>query len=112
MDPISMRTHLTSLSGVGQLQRPEVSFVSPLPNGADGALQGASFDNELAAAIEHVNTSLVDSERQMRDLAAGRTTDVHGTMLAMQKADLEFRMLVEVRNKVLDAYQEVMRMQA
>jgi flagellar hook-basal body complex protein FliE len=45
------------------------------------------------------------------DLAAGKSTNIHETMLAVSKAELGFNMLVQLRNKALEAYQEVMRMQ-
>jgi flagellar hook-basal body complex protein FliE len=47
----------------------------------------------------------------VKSLAQGEITDVHEVMLAMTRADLSFRMMLEVRNKLLEAYQEVMRMQ-
>jgi len=47
----------------------------------------------------------------MQDVAAGRNKDLHGAVLAMEKADVQFRLLAQVRNKVIDAYREIMRMQ-
>jgi flagellar hook-basal body complex protein FliE len=46
------------------------------------------------------------------ELSTGRNGNIHETLLAMSKADVSFRMLTEVRNKIVSAYQEVMRMQA
>ena len=45
------------------------------------------------------------------DLASGRSSNIHETMLSVTKAELGFDMLVQMRNKVIEAYQEVMRMQ-
>jgi flagellar hook-basal body complex protein FliE len=65
-----------------------------------------------------VESTITETERlqdqadgMVRSLAQGEITDVHQVMLAMNRADLSFRMMLEVRNKLLDAYQEVMRMQ-
>ncbi len=41
----------------------------------------------------------------------GETQDLHTTMIAVQKADLSFQMMMQVRNKIVQAYQEIMRMQ-
>lgn len=65
-----------------------------------------------------VESTLTETERlqdqadgMVKSLAQGEITDVHQVMLAMNRADLSFRMMLEVRNKLLDAYQEVMRTQ-
>lgn len=47
----------------------------------------------------------------MKALAVGDEKNVHETMLAIEKADLSFRLLLQVRNKLLGAYQEIMRLQ-
>jgi flagellar hook-basal body complex protein FliE len=57
--------------------------------------------------IEQVNQLQQDAEAAIEDLAAGRRDDVAGVMIAKQKADLAFKMLLQVRNKLVDAYQEI-----
>jgi flagellar hook-basal body complex protein FliE len=52
-----------------------------------------------------------EADGALSDLVAGKNDNVHEVMLAMAKADVSFRMMVEVRNKLVEAYQEVMRMQ-
>ncbi len=52
-----------------------------------------------------------EADGALNDLVAGKNDNVHEVMLAMAKADVSFRMMVEVRNKLVEAYQEVMRMQ-
>ena len=83
--------------------------------GAEAAAEtkgsGESFADMLAKGIKEVNQASKDSEQASMDLAAGKNTNIHETMLAATKAELGFNMLVQLRNKAIDAYQEVMRMQ-
>ncbi len=70
-----------------------------------------SFASALAQSIEKVNSLQKEADQAIENLASGDSQNVHGTMLAVSKADLAFRMTMQVRNKIVDAYQEVMRMQ-
>ncbi len=65
------------------------------------------FKKVLMDNIEQVNKLQQDAEAAIEDLAAGRRDDVAGVMIAKQKADLAFKMLLQVRNKMVDAYQEI-----
>jgi flagellar hook-basal body complex protein FliE len=47
----------------------------------------------------------------MQELATGKSNNIHETMIAAEKADLSLRLMVQVRNKIIEAYQEVMKMQ-
>ncbi|OPZ06403.1 MAG: Flagellar hook-basal body complex protein FliE [candidate division BRC1 bacterium ADurb.BinA292] len=75
-------------------------------------VSGPSFKDELTRSLEAVNNQMLEADRKTEALVSGQSGDLHGTIIAMQKADLSFRMLVEVRNKAIRAYEEVMRMQA
>lgn len=68
---------------------------------------GPSFRDTLVQNLAKVNELQQDATHAMEDLAAGRRSDVEGVLLATQKADTAFRMLLAVRNKVMDAYQEI-----
>ena len=61
----------------------------------------------LQQQIAQVNQLQTDASIAIEDLAAGRRDDVETVIIATQKADLAFRMLLQVRNKVMDAYEEV-----
>src|SRR3989442_2026740 len=50
-----------------------------------------------------------DSDLKMQQLATGQNTNIHETMIASEKADIALRMMVQVRNKMIEAYQEMMR---
>jgi len=69
------------------------------------------FADALHGAIERVNQLDLDAGAEIRRLLAGETEDWHRSLLAVQKAELAFEMLLQTRNKVVQAYQEIMRMQ-
>lgn len=51
-----------------------------------------------------------DASQQVSDLVTGKSGDIHTAMIAVEKADLSFQMMMQVRNKIVSAYQEVSRM--
>jgi len=73
--------------------------------------QGPSFAKALSESMEQVNTLQKEADLAIEKLSTGESNNVHGAMLAVGKADLAFRMTMQVRNKIVEAYQEVMRMQ-
>ena len=79
------------------------------PNAAQEA--GKSFADTLTEAIGQVNELQKESDVKAQELATGKTDDIAGVMLAAEKADIALRTMVQVRNKIIDAYQEIMRMQ-
>jgi flagellar hook-basal body complex protein FliE len=72
---------------------------------------GAEFRSLLNSAIQHVTTSQTNADAAVKSFLSGETDELHSTILATQRADLEFDMFMQVRNKVVSAYQEIMRMQ-
>ena len=68
---------------------------------------GPGFKEMLQQQIDKVNQLQLDANTAMEDLAAGRRDDLESVITATQKADLAFRMLLQVRNKMMDAYEEV-----
>jgi flagellar hook-basal body complex protein FliE len=71
---------------------------------------GASFKDILAQRISQVNDLQLDAEQAINDLAAGKVKNVTEVMAAVEKADLAFRNLMAVRNKIVDAYKEVQQL--
>jgi flagellar hook-basal body complex protein FliE len=112
IDNMTVQNHLRSI-GVGGLPiRPEIPPPEPLAATPGERAEAVDFKELLGGEIEKVNSQLVEADRAIGELAAGRSTDVHSTLIALQKANLSLRMLIEVRNKVMRAYEEIMRMQA
>lgn len=70
-----------------------------------------SFGEFIKEMVNETNTAGLHADSKMGEVAAGRNKDLHGAVLAMEKADIQFRMLTQVRNKVIEAYREIMRMQ-
>ena len=70
-----------------------------------------SFADTLKTAIGNVNELQKTSDKAAQDLATGRTDNVADVMIATEKADIALRVMVQVRNKIIDAYQEIMKMQ-
>ena len=73
----------------------------------DGAAAGPTFKDLLSDQIQKVNDLQQDAQQAIEDLATGRRDDVESVLLATQKADTAFKLLLQVRNKVMDAYDEV-----
>ena len=83
----------------------------PTPTEAKQLEEGHSFKNILTGYLDEVNTLQHDAESQIQRLIAGETEDVHEVMEAMDDAETAFEMMMEIRNKLISGYQEVMRMQ-
>lgn len=69
------------------------------------------FTDYLSRSIDEVNELLGSADKSAREVAVGKAENLHDAMITMEKAETAFKLLVQVRNKVIDAYQEVMRMQ-
>jgi flagellar hook-basal body complex protein FliE len=70
-----------------------------------------TFGEALEGMLKDVNQSQLDANAAAQDIAAGRNKDIHSAVLSMEKAEIQFRLLAQVRNKVIEAYREIMRMQ-
>jgi flagellar hook-basal body complex protein FliE len=72
---------------------------------------GKSFADIMRDSVADVNNMQVQADTAIKELVAGRNKNIHETMLAVERADASLRLMMQVRNKVLDAYKEIMRMQ-
>jgi|SRR5581483_10698171 len=75
------------------------------------AVGESSFSDMLDEAVFHVDQLQEKANQKVGSMLSGNTADVHDAMIAVQKADLSFQLMMQVRNKVVQAYQEVERMQ-
>lgn len=85
------------------------SLINPTDN--QKAKSGNQFSDVLANALSQVSQDVKTAETLNNQLAAGEVKDLHQVTIAMEKASLGVEMTVQVRNKVVEAYQEIMRMQ-
>ena len=99
MNEITMPTNSESLQTHG---------IAPKPvNQSDSD----SFGQVLKQSLGEVNQLQNEADQAIDALATGQNTDIHNTMIAMEKADVAFRLLMQIRNKVITAYETIMRMQ-
>lgn len=87
-------------------QKRNSSLESQEPN--DGE---KSFLDYVSEGVKTVNDIQANADKMSTNLATGKQENIHETMLAVSQAELSFKLMVQVRNKALEAYQEVMRMQ-
>ncbi|MBN2713925.1 MAG: flagellar hook-basal body complex protein FliE [Planctomycetes bacterium] len=78
--------------------------------GADTPASGADFKKFLLDNLNKVNEMQQDADKAVTDLQLGKETDINKVMTAVEKADIAFQTLMSVRNKLVESYQEVLRM--
>ncbi len=101
MDPIELRgLHPSRELDPGSFRQP-----------VEGPDRSGSFADTLSRAVGSVDEAMKVSEMKTQDFIAGKSENVHDVMISMQKAQLSFQMMVEVRNKMIETYHEISRMQ-
>ncbi|MDX2481778.1 MAG: flagellar hook-basal body complex protein FliE [Desulfuromusa sp.] len=93
---ITMNAHLKGLS------QPQTAPVQKMGN---------KFGEMLKTSMAEVNQAQISADRAAEQIAAGETKNLHGAMIKLEEADISLRLMVQVRNKAVEAYQEIMRMQ-
>lgn len=101
---------MPSFGGVGGAKGAGAGAGTTATDGT-GAAGGSSFADLLANKVEGLNRQQNASGEMTQDLAAGRVDDIAQTMMRIEEASVSLRMATQVRNKAIDAYQEVLRMQ-
>ncbi len=79
------------------------------PSGRE-AKPSESFGVSLRTALGKINELQQDADRAAENFSVGRTQDVAGTLITIEKANLGFQLALQIRNKLLEAYQEILRM--
>jgi len=70
-----------------------------------------SFGEIIKSSIADVNKLQKDSDNAVQNLVTGKETDIHKTMIMMEKSEISFQLMMAVRNKIITAYETIMRMQ-
>lgn len=78
---------------------------------ASGKTSGVTFAELLSDQLQESNDLIKTANTAAEELVSGKSKDLHGAMISLEKADISYRMLMQVRNKMIDAYREIMRMQ-
>lgn len=73
--------------------------------------QDSTFGDLMKEAINSVNDAQKNADNMVTDFVSGKTDNVHEVMISMEKAQLSFQLMTEIRNKIVDTYQELSRMQ-
>jgi len=73
--------------------------------------EGQKFSSFLHEAIEDINKLQINAEETIAKVQLDNRASIHEAMIALEKADISFRAMMQVRNKIMDAYQEIMRTQ-
>lgn len=68
------------------------------------------FSDYVRRSVEAVNQQMLQADHAIEDLATGKRQDIHGTMIEMKKAEIAFGLVLEIRNKLMTAYDEIRRM--
>lgn len=84
---------------------PALPVTGPAP-----AAAGPGFGEALRRALDPVNELQQVADKASQEFALGHSRDVAGTLIAIEKANLAFQFALQIRNKLLEAYQEIMRM--
>ncbi|MDP2872508.1 MAG: flagellar hook-basal body complex protein FliE [Bacillota bacterium] len=106
-----MRINPVGIAGVWQPPQLTPKGVGGAPAPAAPASAGPTFQNSLTQALRQVNELQLQAEDLAQALAAGQAQDLHQVMLAAEKANLSLQFTLQIRNKVIEAYQEIMRIQ-
>lgn len=99
------------ISAIQTLLRP--GAITPIPAAELQKLKpvDGSFANTLTQAIHEVSAKQAAASDAVSGLLSGQNVSLHQAMISMEEASVSFQLMVEVRNKLLESYQELMRMQ-
>ena len=95
-------TSITSISGN--------PVSGTLNQNAGNKVAGYGFQDTLYSMISQINDQLQDSDRLTQEFALGKTDSLHEVMIETEKSGISLSFLLQIRSKLLDAYQEIMRM--
>ena len=90
---------------------PHVSGLKTVNEDQKQAVDSGSINRTFETLLHNVNQQQLNAEAKQIELMVTENKDIHGTMLALEKADLSMRLMLQIRNKLVSAYEEVMRMQ-
>lgn len=96
-----------AIQGAGKLE--QATGIGGTPS-SQSKVEGKAFGDVLKDSINRVDTLQKEADQAIQDMATG-SGDIHNAMIAMEKANVSFQMMMQVRNKIVSAYEEVMRMQ-
>jgi len=105
---------LTPIQPIQMTAFPVAPPVTPIANTAaqvPSEVAPTGFKDLLKGALQDLNASQVNGTNAMKELATGEAKNLHEVVLAMEQAGLTLQYAIQIRNKILEAYQEIIRMQ-
>jgi flagellar hook-basal body complex protein FliE len=93
-----------------KIQGINTEFLFPSKTNKSTENNGISFQNTLKELVSNVDKQMKESDQLTQDFATGKNNNIHEVMIASEKSGISLRFLLQIRNKLLDAYQEIMRM--
>ena len=110
MNPLSAIPSV-AIPGTQPLQRTLRVGPAASPELTGGSAPGETFGTTLDRMVREVNAKQTAAATAVGDLMSGQNVSLHQTMISVEEANVAFQLMVEVRNKLLESYQELMRMQ-
>lgn len=113
LDQVGRAAPMISDKDLAQLKSiaPPTEAQTVSPAFAPGQTGASSFADTFGTLVREVNEKQLVSREAVNGLMSGENIPLHQAMIAMEEASVSFQLMVEVRNKLLDSYQELMRMQ-
>ena len=98
------------IAAISPVREPSAAPIAPLATIGQQAATG-SFASLVSDGLSHVNEQLQASQIDLQRLATGNVENLHQIMIRMEETRLSFQLMLQVRNRLLESYQDVMRMQ-
>jgi len=112
---------MSPLSGIPAYSPGLMPRIAPLPTGdvsqvpsqlpAAAASGSSDFSSMLGKMVSEVNAKQLDAAQNVNALQSGQNVPLHQAVISMEEASVSFQLMVQVRNKLMESYQEIMRMQ-
>jgi len=99
-----------ALAAIAAIAEPSLAPQAAVQSTA-GPAQAGGFGDMVSSGLSQVNEQLVASQVDLQQLAGGAPVNLHQVMIGLEQSRLSFELLMQVRNRLLEGYQDVMRMQ-
>ena len=109
--PMASTDLMDTLKQITETQKSMENFGAAKAGGTQAADKAPSFGDMLSNLVSSVDKTSKTAQANTQDLLTGKSQNIHQAMLSMQEASVAFNMMTEVRNKLVSAFQELMRMQ-
>jgi flagellar hook-basal body complex protein FliE len=101
-----------AIEAIGAVGAPNVTdALTPSPAATSAAPQGASFMQMISDGIDHVGHQAADADALVKSFIVNDAVPPHRVIYALEQAQLSLQLMLQVRNRVVEGYQEIMRMQ-